>query len=302
MEKKLRKCLSNGYVQLILAVFTIFGANISIYILNIGDIRLILEITLALVVVVLAAYIMNEKKKRQLVKPYQEPVIGRIGQTFLDGPQRILSVQKNKVEFVLGRDKTHFLKRADCSYGLSFSDSKTGDMTVKKHFQGINAGNESSIFFTSFAGGDNSITNKQFLASLKANDSDGNELSVQLIEEHSSDRFKPFKVNFFSPIEKGKPFDIELEYAWPGCISRSPDGIILGITCFEKGVEELSMTFSSPIKFKNFKMNRLVFAKGIKTTSIEGVCQPTFSRVGDRFVYFCTINKPKDDHFFEFEY
>jgi len=302
--EKMKKLSSNVYFQLLLIILSITGINGLVIFQIIGDIRLFVEIILVTTILVLIAYTLHlGKKKRTTEEDATKPILERIGETFLNGSSKLITLEENDIHFGVIEDEMLKISSVDCEYRLSFTE--TGNMLVKRQYQGINLGDDPSLYISSFAGGDHSISDKQFLKRFEAHDSEGNNLSMEIIKGWSTGNVKPFKLYFATPIESGKPFDMELQYYWPACISRSPDGILFWNKYFRKGVDKLHITIESPIKFKNCKMERITVKERKLTKETRGVPQPHLD--SDRslpdgpFYYTVTITKAKN-YYFEFEY
>ena len=292
MEKKLKKVISNPYVQLFLIILSVTGINGLVILQNVGDVRLVVEISLFVMVFVLIFYVWRLRK--QIKRKPKEAILERIGPTFLlNGASKLFTVVDKTIFFGPIEDSNLKIDKVSCDYKLSFTE--TGNMLVKRRYQGVNMDNQPALYVSTFAGGDHSITDETFKKKLKAYDSKGNELSTQLIKGWTSGTVKPFKIFFATPIKEGKPFDVTVEYYWPACISRNPDGLLFWNTYFRKGVDELNINIESPVKFKNCRIEKLFIKDGeieMKRDNPQPFLNPELSLSNGPYFYEAKISKP----------
>ena len=302
MEKKLKRVITNPFFQLILTILSITGINGLVIIQNIGDLRLIIEITLGIGIMSLLLYVWRLKIRTKVKK--KEPVLYRIGPSFLiNGASKLFRIEKDKLLFGPIEDKVLKINKITCNYKLSFTE--TGNMQVKRRYQGVNLDPQPVLYINAFAGGDHSISDKSLKENLKAYDGDRNDLSIELIKDFTTGTVKPFRIYFGTPIKEGQSFDVTIEYYWPACISRNPDGLLFWNTYFTRGVDELDITIASPIKFKNCRIDKLVLNNGDvkkKRDYSQPCLNPDRSSETGPYVYNVKISKPIGNYFFEFEY
>jgi len=293
-EEKLRRVIKSLPVQILLILLAITGFNALTVWQMIGDLRLFSEVTLFLIALLFVLLYIRERKKASF-EPSQKTLISRVGEI----PWLSASLRAFKAI----EDDIHKITRLTCLYGVNFTNG--GNLIVKRRYKGMMVGKDPSIEFRTYGGGDNPISDDKFKATLRAFDHrhrQKRELNTEILKGVSTELIKVFKVIFTNPLKVDDPFDFEIEYTWPGCLSRNPDGIFFRFNHLKKGINRLAITISSPVRFKNWSMEKLIKRKGIEYSTSDGV-KRAFEKIPKKgqFNYHWSKHNPMDEFVFVFE-
>jgi hypothetical protein len=203
------KILSNALKDILVPIaFIMYGWNIYS---KTKSILLVLNISLALLIYLLIVLLVTLRRNLKLQKKEIDE-LWQVQENFFKSLYTVIETDPCFLE------SEHKISLVEIHHNVK----KTHDYVYIRK-KGQNIYDEPSDALKIRLSADSPIDDVRLLKLHARDKKSGAELHTELMKEHETLFFKPYKIYFKSPLAKDEDFDVEINYVWPGAFTKMSD-------------------------------------------------------------------------------